>query len=155
MNVLFLCSGNSARSICAEVLLRDIGGKRFRSFSAGTSPTGRIHSGTLAILGRNGHETSGLASKSVRTLVDGPPMDIVLTVCDRAAVADSIPHKGRPVASYWGVPDPVGRPDENEAFRETYATLRRRIEVFSDLPFDALEARDLQRQLDRIGTLSS
>lgn len=157
-NVLFLCSGNSARSILAEALLRDLGGGRFAAHSAGTRPGSQVNPVTLEVLARNGHDTAGLRSKhlSVFQAEDAPVMDFVFTVCDTAASEDCPLWPGQPLTGHWGLPDPVkaqGTPAEKAlAFAQTYGALRRRITAFAALPFDSLSRLSLQARIDAIGT---
>ena len=155
-NVLFICSGNSARSILAEALLRDLGGARFVAHSAGTSPSGGINPVTLEVLSRNGHATEGLRSKGVAEFQapDAPVMDFVFTVCDTAAAEECPPWPGQPISGHWGLPDPVkatGTEAERAlVFAQTYGALRRRIAAFAALPFDQLDRISLQRRVDAI-----
>lgn len=156
-NVLFLCSGNSARSIFAEALLRDLGGGRFRAFSAGTQPNTALNPFALDVLRRNGHDIGGLRSKHVAEFrgADAPVMDFVFTVCDTAASEECPPWQGQPISGHWGLPDPV-KATGNEAekalvFARTYAALRRRIAAFVELPFAELDRLSLQTRIDAIG----
>lgn len=156
-NVLFICSGNSARSIFAEALLRDLGRGRFRAFSAGTRPGPAPHPFALELLRRNGHDVTGLRSKSIAEFQqpDAPVMDFVFTVCDTAAAEECPPWPGQPITAHWGLPDPVkaeGTEAERVlAFSRSYATLRRRIAAFVELPFAALDRIALQGRVDAIG----
>lgn len=156
-DVLFLCSGNSARSIFAEALLRDLGAGRCRAFSAGTRPDGALNPLALEVLRRNGHDVSGLRPKHVSEFQrpGTPVMHFVFTVCDTAAAEECPPWPGRPITGHWGLPDPVkaqGTDAERVlAFAQTYAALRRRIEAFVALPFAALDRLALQARVDRIG----
>jgi len=156
-DVLFICSGNSARSILAEALLRDLGKGRFRAFSAGTRPNARPNPLALEILERNGHDTAGLSSKHIDGFrVPGDAaMDFVLTVCDTSAAEDCPPWPGRPLAGHWGLPDPArttgSYAERAAAFATTYGALRRRIETFVALPFGALGRSALQARIDAIG----
>lgn len=157
-NVLFLCSANSARSILAEALLRDLGQGDFRAFSAGTRPGPAPHPHALSLLARQGHDISALRPKSLTDFAgpQAPRMDFVFTVCDLAAAEDCAPWPGRPMAAHWGLPDPaqaLGSAAEIAlAFAQTYDALRRRIEAFVALPLAALERVALQHRLDQIGT---
>ncbi len=157
LNVLFICTGNSARSIMAEALLRDIGKGRIRAFSAGTKPAPAVNRHALALLGQLGHDVSGLAPKdlSVFEAPDAPEMDFVFTVCDRAALEPCPIWPGRTVTAHWGLPDPASvegsEAEIMDAFRAAYATLRRRAELFCALPLENLERMRLQAELDRIG----
>lgn len=155
-NVLFICSGNSARSIFAEALLRDLGRGRFNALSAGTQPGGGPNPFALEVLARNGHDTAGLRSKSVAEFQspDAPVMDFVFTVCDTAAAEDCPPWPGKPITGHWGLPDPVkatGTVAERAlVFAQTYGALRRRIAAFAELPFDSLDRLSLQSRVDAI-----
>ncbi|WP_434617486.1 metalloregulator ArsR/SmtB family transcription factor [Tabrizicola sp. M-4] len=157
-DVLFLCSGNSARSIFAEALLRDLGRGRFRAFSAGTRPNTELNPFALEILKRNGHDTSGLRSKHISEFQkpDSVTMDFVFTVCDTAAAEECPPWPGQPITGHWGLPDPVKATgtDAEKAlvFAQTYAALRRRIMAFVELPFASLNRMSLQSRVDAIGT---
>ena len=157
-SVLFICSGNSARSIFAEALLRDLGKGRFRAFSAGTRPNTELNPFALDILKRNGHDISGLRSKHISEFhtPGSTAMDFVLTVCDTAAAEECPPWPGQPITGHWGLPDPVKATgtDAEKAlvFAQTYAALRRRIMSFVELPFDALSRMSLQNRVDAIGT---
>jgi ArsR family transcriptional regulator, arsenate/arsenite/antimonite-responsive transcriptional repressor / arsenate reductase (thioredoxin) len=157
-DVLFICSGNSARSIFAEALLRDLGCCRFRAFSAGYSRDSQLNPMALEILRRNGHDIAGLRSKHVSEFQapGAAMMDFVFTVCDTAAAEDCPPWPGQPITGHWGLPDPVkatGSDAERAlVFAQTYAALRRRIAAFVELPFDSLSRMSLQNHVDRIGT---
>ena len=156
-NVLFICSGNSARSIFAEALLRDIGKGKFQAFSAGTRPNTQINPFALEVLKRNGHDVSGMRSKHISEFeAPGMPvMDFVFTVCDLAANEECPPWPGQPITGHWGLPDPVkatGTDAEKAlAFAQAYADLRRRIMVFAALPFDTLSRIALQAHVDDLG----
>jgi protein-tyrosine-phosphatase/DNA-binding transcriptional ArsR family regulator len=157
-DVLFICSGNSARSIFAEALLRDLGPGKFQAFSAGYSRNSQLNPMALEILRRNGHDVAGLRSKHVSEF-QAPGsivMDFVFTVCDTAAAEECLPWPGQPVTGHWGLPDPVkatGTDAERAlVFAQTYAALRRRIAAFVELPFDSLSRMSLQFHVDRIGT---
>ena len=156
--VLFICSGNSARSIFAEALLRDLGGGKFQSFSAGTRPGSALNPFALEILKRNGHDVSGLRSKHVSEFQKpgSVVMDFVFTVCDTAAAEECPPWPGQPITGHWGLPDPVkaSGTDAEKAlvFAQTYAALRRRITAFVELPFESLSRMSLQARVDAIGT---
>lgn len=158
LNVLFICSGNSARSIFAETLLRDLGAGRFHAYSAGTRPGSAINPHALDILHRNGHDTAGLRAKHLSEYQQpgAPVMDFVFTVCDTAAAEECPPWPGQPLTGHWGLPDPVkatGTEAEKAlVFAQTYGALRRRIEAFVALPFTTLDRLALQTRLDRIAT---
>ena len=157
-DVLFICSGNSARSIFAEALLRDLGKGKFQAFSAGTRPNTELNPFALEILKRNGHDTSGLRSKHISEFQrpGAIVMDFVFTVCDTAAAEECPPWPGQPITGHWGLPDPVkaSGTDAEKAlvFAQTYAALRRRIIAFVELPFDSLSRMSLQSRVDAIGT---
>jgi protein-tyrosine-phosphatase/DNA-binding transcriptional ArsR family regulator len=159
-NVLFICSGNSARSIIAEALLRDLGGARFRAFSAGTRPQPQINPRTLDQLVRNGHATEGLHPKGVDMFQapDAPVMDFVFTVCDQAANEECPPWPGQPITAHWGLPDPVKATGTDAqkafAFAETYRAFHRRLTAFTALPFDTLDRVSLQAQVDLLAAES-
>lgn len=156
-NVLFVCSGNSARSIFAEALLADEGKGRFRAYSAGTRPFSELNPFALEVLQRNGHDTSGLRAKNIAEFQgeDAPKMDFVFTVCDQAASEECPPWPGQPITAHWGVADPVKQEgnagEKGLAFARTYAELRRRITAFVALPIAELEKVALQQHLDDIG----
>jgi arsenate reductase len=158
-NVLFLCTGNSARSILAEVAINHptIGGGKFKGYSAGSHPRGFIHPLALETLRLNHLPTDGLRSKSWQEFAEpnAPRLDFVFTVCDQAAAEPCPIWPGQPMTAHWGLPDPAlvrGSEDaQRRAFRETFLILRRRIELFACLPFDKLRGLALQDQLDRIG----
>lgn len=157
-DVLFICSGNSARSIFAEALLRDLGRGKFQAFSAGTRPNSELNPLALEILKRNGHDTSGLRSKHISEFQrpGAIVMDFVFTVCDTAAAEECPPWPGQPITGHWGLPDPVKATgtDAEKAlvFAQTYAALRRRIMAFVELPFESLSPMSLQSRVDAIGT---
>ena len=157
-NVLFLCTGNSARSILAEALMNHpgISQGRFKGFSAGSFPKGQVHPLALKTLAANHLPTEGYRSKSWDEFSKpgAPHMDFVFTVCDQAAAEVCPVWPGHPVTAHWGVPDPAAVEDGEEqqrAFREALLTLRRRIELFVSLPFEELQHMALQQRLDDIG----
>jgi protein-tyrosine-phosphatase len=154
-NVLFLCTGNSARSILAEAILNKEGGGRFRAFSAGSFPKGQVHPGSLKLLGELGYSTEGYRSKSWDEFaVEGaPPLDFVFTVCDDAAGETCPIWPGHPMTAHWGIPDPAAaQPDRQErAFRDAYYALQRRIQLFLCLPLDSIDELSLQTKLREIG----
>lgn len=156
-DVLFICSGNSARSIFAEALLRDLGHGKFQAFSAGTRPGTELNPFALDVLRRNGHDIAGLRSKHIGEFQQpgAPVMDFVFTVCDTAAAEECPPWPGQPITGHWGLPDPVKATgtDAEKAlvFAQTYAALRRRIMAFVALPFDSLSRMSLQSRVDAIG----
>ena len=156
MNVLFLCTGNSARSILAEAYLNKAGADRFHAYSAGSKPGGVVNPFALELLKRNGVPTEGVRSKSWDefALPGAPKMDIVITVCDSAA-AETCPYwPGNPASAHWGVPDPAvveGTDDQKRrAFLAAYATLSNRINLLLALPAEQLERISLKRNLDEI-----
>lgn len=155
-HVLFICSGNSARSIFAEALLRDLGQGRFVAHSAGTRPGSQLNPFALQVLARNGHPVDDMRAKHIAEFQQGdaPVMDFVFTVCDTAAAEECPPWPGQPITGHWGLPDPV-RAQGTEAeralvFARTYAALRRRIEAFVALPLTSLDRKSLQSGVDRI-----
>jgi arsenate reductase len=156
-NVLFLCTGNSARSIMAEALLNHLGRGRFRAFSAGSHPTGRVNPIALATLERNHLSTEDARSKSWDEFAgpDAPPLDFVFTVCDRAAQEMCPLWPGQPMTAHWGVADPAeveGTAEEKaRAFNLAFRELSARIGIFTSLRIEALDELSLQRQLDAIG----
>lgn len=155
-NVLFICSGNSARSIFAEALLRDLGKGKFNAFSAGTRPNTQLNPFALEVLERNGHGTGDMRSKHISEFQgeDAPKMDFVFTVCDTAAAEECPPWPGQPITGHWGLPDPV-KATGNDAekalvFAQTYGALSRRIAAFVELPISTLSRKSLQAQVDEI-----
>lgn len=157
--VLFLCTGNSARSILAEAILARLGAGRFDAFSAGSHPTGRVHPLALALLAERGHDTTGLRSKAWDEFAttDAPPLDYIITVCDAAAGEACPVWPGRPATAHWGIPDPAaaaGPEDEQRrCFAVAYDALEQRIDRFTRLPLRALEPPALRARLDEIGRL--
>ena len=156
-NVLFLCTGNSARSILAEAFLNAEGKSRFRAFSAGSFPKGAVSPFALTLLGQLGYPTDGLRSKSWDEFAKpgAPQMDFVFTVCDQAAGEVCPIWPGRPVSAHWGIPDPAAvqgsDAEKMQAFREALRMLANRIGVFAELPFDKLDRLKLKARLDDIG----
>jgi arsenate reductase len=158
--VLFLCTGNSARSILAEALLNRLGEGRVRAFSAGSQPRGEVHPEALALLQRHGFSLQGLRSKSwdVFAGTGTPAVDLVVTVCDDAARAagEVCPiWPGGPLSAHWGIPDPaaVDGPECAAAFETAYRRLAARIAALVALPLDDLEPAALKQELDEIGAL--
>ncbi len=155
-NALFICVGNSARSIFAETLLRDIAGDRFTAWSAGTRPFSELNPFALEVLKAKGHDIAGLRAKNVSefTGAGAPVMDFVFTVCDRAANEECPAWEGQPVTAHWSTPDPVkaeGTDAEKAlAFQHAYGALRNRISIFAALPFDTLDRVSLQAVVDDI-----
>ncbi|TXH03333.1 MAG: arsenate reductase ArsC [Nevskiaceae bacterium] len=158
-NVLFLCTGNSARSIMAEAVTNHVAGGRgpLRAYSAGSRPSGQPHPLALELLSRQGIATDGLRSKSWDEFAaaGAPQMDFIFTVCDNAA-GETCPYwPGQPMTAHWGVPDPAAAEGSDEqrrrAFLEAYLTLRRRIELFAALPIEKLDRLALHQRLRDIG----
>jgi arsenate reductase len=156
-NVLFLCTGNSARSILAEAILNREGAGRFRAFSAGSMPTGQVNQHALALLKKLNHPTDGLRSKSWDEFASqgAPNMDFVFTVCDNAANEVCPIWPGQPMSAHWGVPDPAAvagsDAEKAAAFADTYRIMSNRIAIFVNLPLASLDRPGLQRRLDEIG----
>jgi protein-tyrosine-phosphatase len=157
-NVLFLCTGNSARSILAEAILDKLGRGRFRAFSAGSQPKGEVNPFAVRLLEQLGYDTAFARSKSWDEFAeDGAPlMDFVFTVCDSAAAEACPVWPGQPMSAHWGVPDPaaVEGPDTEKAlaFAEAYRQLSARIGIFVNLPVGSIDRLSLQRKLHEIGT---
>ncbi len=156
-NVLFLCTGNSARSILGESLINRLGQGRFVGYSAGSHPAGAVNPLALEILRRNNYLTDGLRSKDWAEFAtpDAPQMDFVFTVCDRAATEVCPVWPGQPMTAHWGVPDPAAVEGDEVtrmmAFRQVFRELQNRIQIFVSLPLGSLDRLKLQRQLDEIG----
>jgi arsenate reductase len=156
-NVLFICTGNTARSILAEGLLNAIGHGRFSAYSAGSFPKGVVNPYALHVLEKLGIETDGMRSKSWNEFTEphAPALDFVFTVCDNAAGEVCPIWPGQPMTAHWGVEDPAaatGSPDEIlRKFMEIAVALRRRIELFTSLPVEKLDAMSLKKELDAIG----
>lgn len=159
LNVLFLCTGNSARSILAEQLLNHWGKGRFHAFSAGSYPKGQVHPMALALLQQMRFSTDGLRSKSWDELArpGAPPIDFVFTVCDNAAGEACPIWPGRPITAHWGIEDPAAvEGSESQkwaAFRKAFHELESRIKAFTSLPVQTLESAELKEQLDAIGRM--
>ncbi|HEX9570236.1 MAG TPA: arsenate reductase ArsC [Rhodospirillales bacterium] len=159
-NVLFLCTGNSCRSIIAEALLNHLGRARFRAYSAGSHPAGTVNPKTLQALARRDIPAPGARSKSWDEFAapKAPKMDFIITVCDNAAGEACPVWPGRPASAHWGVADPgglEGNPGETAAFNDTVRTLEARIAAFLDLPLDELSDAELKRRLNEIGKLTA
>lgn len=160
-NVLFLCTGNSARSILAEAILRAEGAGRFAAFSAGSQPKGEVHPFALDLLASLKQDTSFARSKSWDEFArpDAPPMDFVFTVCDSAANESCPVWPGQPMTAHWGVPDPaaaVGTDAERRlAFADAYRQLANRISAFLALPIASIDRLSLQTKLREIGRAGS
>ncbi|QBQ54094.1 arsenate reductase ArsC [Nitrosococcus wardiae] len=156
-NVLFLCTGNSARSIIGECLINQWGQGKFRGYSAGSHPKGEVHPLALAVLRRQNYSTESLRSKSWDEFAQSgaPAMDFVFTVCDNAADEQCPTWPGQPITAHWGIPDPAAAEgDEVErmmAFRQTFRELENRIKIFINLPFGSLDTLKLQKKLEEIG----
>ncbi len=156
-NVLFLCTGNSARSILAESIVNRLGGGRFKGFSAGSHPKGQVHPYAAELLASLGFPTAGLGSKSWDVFAEAgsPRMDFVFTVCDSAAGEACPVWPGQPVTAHWGLPDPAAAEgtemEKRAAFRAAFAALENRIRIFMSLPFESLDRMSLQRRVDAIG----
>ncbi len=156
-NVLFLCTGNSARSILAECALNRHGMGKFKAFSAGSQPKGEVHTMALQLLQKFNYQTGGLRSKSWDefALSDAPKLDFVFTVCDNAANEVCPIWPGQPMNAHWGVDDPAAfiGPEEKtlQKFKDAYFQLERRIQIFVNLPINSLDKLTLQGRLDAIG----
>ncbi len=156
-NVLFLCTGNSARSIMAECILNRVGHGKFKAFSAGSHPKGRLHPETLELLQRLHYDTSGLRSKPWDEFAapGAPDLDFVFTVCDNAAGEVCPTWPGQPMTAHWGVPDPAALEDKGAEralkLADIYRMLDRRISIFTSLRLEALDRLSLQKRLDDIG----
>lgn len=159
--VLFLCTGNSARSIIAESLLNQNGGGRFVGYSAGSHPRGEVHPHALDLLLGKGHDIGNLRSKSWDEfeVEDAPSMDFVFTVCDNAANEPCPVWPGRQVTAHWGLADPAGvegtETQQLKAFERAYELLKGRIAAFVALPFDSLDSLELRERLEKIGCRGS
>jgi len=156
-NVLFLCTGNSARSILGEAILNKMGKGKFVAYSAGSMPKGDVNPHALALLQRLGFATDGLRSKSWDEFAKpgAPQLDFVFTVCDNAANEVCPVWPGQPMTAHWGVPDPAAAQGSEtkiaQAFRDAFMALQRRIELFANLPVPSLDRMSLKKRLDEIG----
>jgi arsenate reductase (thioredoxin) len=156
-NVLFLCTGNSARSIMAEAIMNHKGRLNFTAYSAGSHPAGFVRTEALKQIEAAGLSTAGFYSKSLDEFAksDAPQLHFVFTVCDNAAGEVRPVWPGQPLTAHWGVPDPaaaLGTPEEiDRAFRDTFSTLDRRIGLFLSLPLSTLDQLALQKEIDKIG----
>jgi arsenate reductase len=154
-NVLFLCTGNSARSIIAEAILNKASGGRFRAYSAGSHPKEKVHPETIHLLQSLGYDTSGFRSKSWDEFAAAPKFDFVFTVCDNAAAEACPLWPGRPMTAHWGVPDPAQATGSSAeialVFKDTYRMLNQRIGIFTSLPLRSLDKLTLQNKLKEIG----
>lgn len=155
-NVLFLCTGNSARSIMAEAIMNSKGRPRFTAYSAGSRPTGRVRPEALSELQAAQLPTTGLRSKSWEEFAkpDAPKMDFVITVCDNAANEVCPVWPGHPMTAHWGIPDPAavsGTEKVQRAFRDAFLLLDRRIDLFLSLPHNLIDKLALKEEVDNIG----
>src|SRR5438132_1614738 len=159
-SVLFLCTGNSARSIMAEAILNKLGQGKFHACSAGSQPKGKLNPHTIELLQSLGYDTSGFRSKSWNEFAKpgAPALDFVFTVCDNAAKETCPLWPGQPMTAHWGVPDPAavaGTPEQIErAFRDAFMILERRISLFLCLPLASLDKLAIKKEIDRIGQTS-
>ena len=159
-NVLFLCTGNSARSILAECIMNRIGAGKFTAFSAGSFPKGVVHPHAIRLLNSLGYETAGLRSKSWDEFAGAgaPPIDFIMTVCDNAAGEACPVWPGQPIRAHWGIADPAAAEGSDSlialAFAEAYRQLHNRISLFASLPMDSLDRLSMQRHMDDIGVAS-
>lgn len=156
-NVLFICTGNSARSIFAEAITRHEAGARFNVFSAGTKPQSELNPFAVEMLASKGLDTSALRAKHISEFQgeDAPRMDFVFTVCDLAANEECPAWAGQPISAHWGLPDPVKATGTDAqkrlAFQQTFGAMRNRILAFAALPIDTLTRASLQHEVDAIG----
>lgn len=164
LNVLFLCTHNSARSIMAESILNRVGAGRFKAYSAGSTPSGAVNPHAINLLAHLNYKTDHLRSKSWEEFAasnnpDAPPLDFVFTVCDNAAGEVCPIWPGQPMSAHWGIPDPsAATGSEAEialAFADAYRQLNNRITLFCALPMNAVDRLSLQRRLDEIGRTKS
>ena len=160
-NVLFICTGNSARSIFAEALLRKLGGDRFAAHSAGTRPYSELNPFALQVLRDKGHDIAPLRAKNVAEFQGegAPRMDFVFTVCDQAASEECPAWEGQPISAHWGMPDPVKAEGTDAAkalaFQHAYGALQNRIKAFTALPIAELDRIALQKAVDDIAGLDA
>jgi arsenate reductase len=158
-NVLFLCTGNSARSVIAEAVLNKVGTGKFRAYSAGSQPKGAMNPNTIRLLNGLGYDTSGFRSKSWNEFAKAgaPQFDFVFTVCDDAAGEACPVWPGQPMTAHWGVPDPAAAvgsdPEIALSFNDAYRMLSRRIEIFAALPIKSLDSMTLKGRLKEIGRM--
>jgi protein-tyrosine-phosphatase/DNA-binding transcriptional ArsR family regulator len=156
-NVLFICTGNSARSIFAESILQDLGQGRFEVYSAGTKPRSELNPFALEVLAQKGHDVASLRSKNISEFMgaDAPVFDFVFTVCNQAANEECPAWSGQTVSAHWGMPDPVSvagsDAEQSLAFQQTYGALRNRLIAFTSLPLATLDRMSLQKAVDEIG----
>ncbi len=158
-NVLFLCTGNSARSVMAEAVMNRVGGGKFRAYSAGSQPKGAVNPRTLALLKSLNYDVSGYRSKSWDEFAQAgaPQLDFVFTVCDNAANEICPVWPGQPMSAHWGVPDPAEAQGSEaviaQAFADAYRMLNNRITIFVNLPVASLDRLSLQKKMDEIGAM--
>ena len=155
LDVLFLCTGNSARSILGEAILNHDGASRFRAFSAGSNPAGKVNPWAIHTLETLGYPTQGYRSKSWNEFAAGPAFDLIFTVCDSAAAETCPVWPGRPTSAHWGIPDPAAvegsDAEKAAAFLDAFGRLKRRIDLMLALPFGSIEQTALRAQLQAIG----
>lgn len=155
LSVLFLCTGNSARSILGEAILNHDGDGRFQAYSAGSNPTGTVNPWAIHTLKTLGYPSEGYSSKSWTEFADGPPFDLIFTVCDSAAAETCPVWPGRPTSAHWGIPDPAAvegsDAEKAAAFLEAFRVLKRRIDLMLALPIASLERLALREKLQAIG----
>lgn len=160
VNVLFLCTHNSARSVIAESVMNRLGMGKFRASSAGSMPSGKVHPFAVELLDRLNYPTSNLRSKSWHEFAkpDAPKLDFVFTVCDNAANETCPVWPGQPISAHWGLPDPSAaegtEAERRFAFADTHRMLYQRIGIFTNLPLSSLDSLALKRELDAIGRTS-
>lgn len=156
-NVLFLCTGNSARSILGEAILNRLGQGRFRAYSAGSQPKGEVHPYTIDVLKSLNHDTAFARSKNWEEFArpGAPEMNFVFTVCDSAANESCPVWPGQPMTAHWGIPDPAAaegtEAEKRLAFADAYRMLNNRISIFVSLPMQTIDRLALQKRLDEIG----
>lgn len=154
-NVLFLCTGNSARSILAEAILNHDGAGRFAAFSAGSHPTGKVNPWALHTLEASGYPSSGFRSKSWSEFASGPKFDLIFTVCDNAAAESCPVWPGQPISAHWGIPEPAAVAGSDAALEAAFVLaferMKRRIDRLIALPFDSLAPDALRSELQFIG----
>ena len=158
-NILFLCTGNSARSIIAEALVNNLplSREKFHAYSAGSRPVGRVNPFAIELLESHGFSTQEMRSKSWDEFAKpgAPELDFIITVCDQAAGEECPFWPGQPMTTHWGIPDPAAVNDSDEekrkAFKDALFVLRRRIELFASLPFETLDRISLHQHIKRIG----
>jgi arsenate reductase len=157
-NVLVLCTGNSARSILGEVLFNTLGKGKFKAYSAGSKPAGKVNPGAIELLQQQGHSIEGLRSKSWDEFAapGAPEIDFIFTVCDNAAGETCPIWPGKPATAHWGIPDPAhieGDEAKRAAFKTAYTQLSRRIQLFMNLPIEKLDKISLKEKLAEIGRI--